>query len=59
MVCAEYPVCATLDNGQRVVGRIDLLIRATDGLVAMDHKFAGSRDGEVEEIVATWAPQLA
>jgi len=28
-VCAECPVSATLDNGQRVVGRIDLLIRTT------------------------------
>jgi len=32
-LCAEYPVCARLDNGQRVVGRIDLLIRTADGLV--------------------------
>ena len=58
-VCAEYPVFATLDNGQRVVGKIDLLIRTTDGLVVMDHKLAGTSDGKVEEIVATWAPQLA
>ena len=41
VVCAEYPVCVTLDHGQRVVGRIDLLIRTTDGLVVMDHKLAG------------------
>ena len=58
-VCAEYPVCATLDNGQRVVGRIDLLIRTTDGLVVIDHKLAGNSDGKVQEIVATWAPELA
>jgi ATP-dependent exoDNAse (exonuclease V) beta subunit len=58
-LCAEYPVSATMDNGQRVVGRIDLLIRTADGLVVMDHKLAGSSDGKVEEIVATWAPQLA
>ena len=25
----------------------------------MDHKRAGNRGGKVEEIVATWAPQLA
>jgi len=25
----------------------------------MDHKLAGRSDGKVEEIVATWAPQLA
>ena len=58
-LCAEYPVSARLDNGQRVVGRIDLLIRTADGLVVMDHKLAGNSDGKVEEIVATWAPQLA
>ena len=40
-VYAEYPVSATLDNGQRVVGRIDLLIRTTDGLAVMDQKLAG------------------
>ena len=48
-----------LDNGQRVVGRIDLLIRTADGLLTMDHKLAGNSDGKVEEIVANWAPQLA
>ncbi|MBE3040655.1 MAG: PD-(D/E)XK nuclease family protein [Chloroflexi bacterium] len=58
-LCAEYPVSARLDNGQRVVGRIDLLIRTADGLVVMDHKLAGNSDGKVEEIVATWVPQLA
>jgi len=58
-VCAEYPVSATLDNGYRVVGRIDLLIRTTDGLVLMDHKLAGNSSGKLQEIVATWAPQLA
>ena len=58
-VCAEYPVSATLDNGQRVVGRIDLLIRTTAGLVVMDHKLAGNTAGTLEEIVATWAPELA
>jgi ATP-dependent helicase/nuclease subunit A len=58
-LCAEYPVSARLDNGQRVVGRIDLLIRTAGGLVVMDHKLAGNSDGKVQEIVATWAPQLA
>ena len=58
-LCAEYPVSARLDNGQRVVGRIDLLIRTADGLVVMDHKLAGNSDGKLEEIVATWAAQLA
>ena len=58
-LCAEYPVSARLDNGQRVVGRIDLLIRTADGLVVMDHKLAGKNEGSVKEIVATWAPQLA
>ncbi len=48
-----------MDNGQRVVGRIDLIIRTADGLVVMDHKLAGNSDGKVEEIVAAWAPQLA
>jgi ATP-dependent exoDNAse (exonuclease V) beta subunit len=57
-LCAEYPVSARLDNGQRVVGRIDLLIRRADGLVVMDHKLAGKNEGGVKEIVATWAPQL-
>ena len=33
--------------------------RPTAGLVVMDHKVAGNSDGKVEEIVATWAPQLA
>jgi len=58
-LCAEYPASARLDNGQRVVGRIDLLIRTADGLVVMDHKLAGKNEGSVKEIVATWAPQLA
>ena len=47
-----------LDNGRRVVGRIDLLIRTADGLVVMDHKLAGNSDGKVAEIVAAWASQL-
>jgi len=58
-VCAEYPVSSILDNGQRVVGRIDLLIQTADGLVVMDHKLAGKNEGGTEEIVANWAPQLA
>ena len=58
-LCAEYPVSARLDNGQRVVGRIDLLICTADGLVIMDHKLAGKNEGSLKEIVATWAPQLA
>ena len=32
-LCAEYPVSARLDNGQRLVGRIDRPIRTADGLV--------------------------
>jgi ATP-dependent exoDNAse (exonuclease V) beta subunit len=58
-LCAEYPVSARLDNGQRVLGRIDLVIRTADGLVVMDHKLAGNGDGKVEQIVTAWAPQLA
>ena len=55
----NIPSSAGLDNGQRVVRRIDLLIRTADGLVFMDHKLAGVNEGSAEEIVATWAPQLA
>ena len=46
-LCAEYPVSARLDNGQRVAGRIDLLISTADGLVVMDLKLAGNSDGKV------------
>ena len=52
-LCAEYPVSARLDNGQRVVGRIDLLISTADGLVVMDHKLAGKSDGKMEKIADT------
>ena len=41
------------------VERIDLLIRTAEGLVVMDHKLAVNSDGKMQEIVATWAPQLA
>ena len=44
---------------EEIQERIVLLIRTADGLVVMDHKLAGKNEGSVEEIVATWAPQLA
>lgn len=59
-VCAEYPISARLDNGQRVVGRMDLVIQTADGLVVMDHKLAGRDDADLQEqIAASWAPQLS
>lgn len=42
----EYPIEVRLDNGQRMKGRIDLLLETKDGWVILDHKNTCSEDHE-------------
>jgi len=42
----EYPVEVRLDNGQRMKGRIDLLLETKEGWVILDHKNTRSEDHE-------------
>jgi ATP-dependent exoDNAse (exonuclease V) beta subunit len=43
----EYPVEVKVNNGQRMKGRIDLLLETKDGWVILDHKNTRSDDIEV------------
>lgn len=56
--CAEYPVQQVLENGQVMLGRIDLLLNTTDGWVVVDHKSAPLDEDRWHDLAAEHAAQL-
>ena len=56
---AEVPVTQVLPNGQRVAGRIDLLLHTATGWVLFDHKSTSLGHGQLAAAVAGHAGQLA
>jgi ATP-dependent exoDNAse (exonuclease V) beta subunit len=55
----EVPVSQSLANGQRVLGRIDLLLRTGDGWVLVDHKSTSQSPQQAAELAAQHGGQLA
>jgi ATP-dependent exoDNAse (exonuclease V) beta subunit len=55
----EVPVSQWLANGQRVTGRMDLLLRTTDGWVLLDHKSTSQSRQQAAELAAQHGGQLA
>ncbi len=55
----EVPVSRSLANGQRVAGRMDLLLRTTDGWVLLDHKSTSQSRQQAADLAARYSGQLA
>ena len=55
---AETPLAARLENGQQIVGRIDLLLMTNKGLVVLDHKSTPSGPSQWTELAQAYAGQL-
>ncbi len=55
----ELPMQRALSNGQRVVGRTDLLLRTSSGWILLDHKSTPMGSAQWEDLAATHAGQLA
>lgn len=55
---AEHPVEMVMENGQWVVGQIDLLIDTPDGWVLIDHKASMKPEETYPDLVMTYSGQL-
>lgn len=55
---AETPVLARLDNGQQIVGRIDLLLMTDKGIVVLDHKSTPTGASQWGDLAQAYAGQL-
>ena len=55
---AETPLAARLENGQEIVGRIDLLLMTDKGIVVLDHKSTPSGPSQWPELAQAYAGQL-
>ena len=55
---AETPLAAKLDNGQQIIGRIDLLLMTDKGIVVLDHKSTPSGPSQWPELAQAYAGQL-
>jgi ATP-dependent exoDNAse (exonuclease V) beta subunit len=55
---AETPLAARLENGQQIVGRIDLLLMTDKGIVVLDHKSTPSGPSQWPELAQAYAGQL-
>jgi ATP-dependent exoDNAse (exonuclease V) beta subunit len=55
---AETPLAARLDNGQEIVGRIDLLLMTDKGIIVLDHKSTPSGPSQWPELAQAYAGQL-
>lgn len=54
----EYPIESVLANGQRIKGRIDLLLKTNTGVVIVDHKNTRSSSASESELIFTYLGQL-
>lgn len=55
----ELPMARAMNNGQRVVGRTDLLLRTGTGWVLIDHKTTPQGSAQWNDLADTHAGQLA
>jgi ATP-dependent exoDNAse (exonuclease V) beta subunit len=55
----EVPVSQSLANGQRVAGRMDLLLRTADGWILLDHKSTSQSRQQAAELATQHSGQLA
>ncbi len=55
---AETPLAAKLENGQQIIGRIDLLLMTNKGIVVLDHKSTPSGPSQWAELAQAYAGQL-
>ncbi len=55
---AEASVTAKLENGQQIIGRIDLLLMTNKGIVVLDHKSTPSGPSQWAELAQAYAGQL-
>lgn len=55
----EYPVEVALSNGQKIKGRLDLLLDTAGGWVILDHKSNPSPSFEWDKVASSYASQLA
>ena len=55
---AETPLAARLENGQQIIGRIDLLLMTEKGIVVLDHKSTPSGPSQWAELAQAYAGQL-
>lgn len=55
---AETPVMAQMENGQQMVGRIDLLLATDDGIVILDHKSTPTGPSQWEALAQQYSGQL-
>jgi len=56
---AEHPVEMVMENGQWVVGQIDLLIDTSEGWVLIDHKASMKAEESFPDLAAGYSGQLA
>ena len=54
----EVPITKVLANGQRIAGRIDLLLRTTDGWVLFDHKSTSQSPQQAAALASEYGGQL-
>ncbi len=55
----EVPISHMLKNGQRVSGRIDLMLRSGDGWILFDHKASAQGGTQWEALAEKYGGQLA
>ncbi len=55
----EVPITLVLDNGQRVNGRIDLLLQTSAGWVLLDYKSGSQGSAQWEQLAKSYGGQLA
>ena len=55
---AEYPIEMVKDNGQWVVGQIDLLIDTPSGWILIDHKASMKTEDSFPDLVTSYSGQL-
>jgi ATP-dependent exoDNAse (exonuclease V) beta subunit len=58
-VWVEAPVARTLDNGQQLNGRIDLLLRVSDGWILLDYKSGAQGSEQWASLARSYGGQLA
>jgi ATP-dependent exoDNAse (exonuclease V) beta subunit len=57
--CPEYPIQYQTEDGQRINGWIDLLLKTKDGLILIDHKASPRARSDWEGIALGYSGQLS
>lgn len=58
-ILVEHPVEMVMENGQWVIGQVDMLLDTPDGLVLIDHKASTKPDEAFPDLAASYSGQLA